>query len=79
MQNIWILMLAVVAVQGCNRGHVTKIDADLLIKNVTVISVGHDIDSVTTNVLVQDGKIVFIGKLDAGSVSDFCSRLQRDF
>jgi len=63
-------MLAVVAFQGCDREHVTHIGADLLIKDVTVISVGQDTESVTTNVLVQDGKIVFIGELAAGSVSD---------
>ena len=62
MRNIWILMLAGAAVQGCNRGHVESMDADLLIKDVTVISVGHEIESATTNVLVQDGKIVFIGR-----------------
>ena len=70
MRNIWVFALAIVAVQGCNREHVTETNADLLIKDVTVVSVGHEMTSVATDVLVRDGKIVFIGDLDADSVSD---------
>ncbi len=70
MRNIWVFAMAIVAVQGCNREHVTETNADLLIKDVTVVSVGHEMTSVATDVLVRDGKIVFIGDLDADSVSD---------
>ena len=70
MRNIWVFAMAIVAVQGCNREHVTETNADLLIKDVTVVSVGHEMTSVATDVLVRDGKIVFIGNLDADSVSD---------
>ena len=57
--------------------HVTDTNADLLIKNVTVVSVGHEMTSVAADVLVRDGKIVFIGDLDADGVSDAATTIDR--
>jgi len=69
MRKYQVLALAIFAAQGCSLGPIAEIDADLWIRDVAVISVGHDGQAGTRDVLIQDGRIVFIGKLTAHRVS----------
>ena len=57
-------------VLGCNSDRSSDTHADLLIKNVTVVSIGQAIASDATNVLVRDGKIIFIGDMAPNRVDD---------
>jgi len=70
MRNIWILVLAIVAAPGCEDGQVTDTHADLLIRNVTVVSVRRDTEPGKTNVLVRGDEIVFIGDPTASRIGD---------
>lgn len=68
MRNIWIVALVIGAVPGCEDAQVTDTYADLLIKNVTAVSVGNNLQSDATSVLVQGGEIIHIGNPPADSV-----------
>ncbi|MGI9233239.1 MAG: amidohydrolase family protein [Woeseiaceae bacterium] len=70
MRNFRVFLLTIFAMLGCSSDRVSVTHADLLIKNVNIISLGQGTKSGATNVLVRDGKIVYVGNEPAARVGD---------
>ncbi len=65
MRNWWIGALAACAIQGCGPDNDANDPADLLIRNITVISPGDTLPSAGMDVLVGDGRILSLQKSGA--------------
>ncbi|MEO1246419.1 MAG: amidohydrolase family protein [Pseudomonadota bacterium] len=61
MRYICLGLLVLIVVQGCRSERATVTPADLYIKDVTVVSFDATPNAAIRDVLIRDGKIVFVG------------------
>lgn len=76
MRLSWIALLASIVALGCTANTGEKDDADVLIRNVRVVSAQNSNPQTAVDVVVRDGRIVFIGEWDSGQTGDATTILE---
>ena len=76
MRLSWIVFLASIVAFGCTANTGKKDYADILIRNVRIVSAQDTSPQTAVDVLVNDGRIVFIGKPDPEQTGDSTTILE---